>query len=468
MGLTLSAKSKGIYMRIRYDIDRLCLLLAAALTLLLAGCATTPPLHVDLMPSPQVYGEGGITPFTDDNVITESPYMGMLYATDRAPSDPETAKKQKERFYTSDRGSLLRLGLAEINLGEGEYTWEEARQISLAKNRPDKYPLNVVDVDELGILDDSYHPFVEEELLALRSEEPAQRFAKLINGKLDLSRQKEIFIYVPGYKVVFENPILVAMELWHYLGYEGVFIAFSWPATPKQTAYFTDAETTIASAYFLQVFLEYLAQSTTAEHINIVGYSQGTRVVTRAIQNLALKNSGRTRQEVQKQMRIGNVILIGGDLSRETMASYIIDGFLNIPNHLTVYVSEKDKAMSMAEFLFGRQRIGGMFKPDELTPSVVRFLEHTPEVSVVNVTDAEGATTENGHRYFRKSPWASSDLLMILRYNLSPAERGLVQSDGLPIWSFPPDYITQLRGAIMKANPSLGGIIKEQDTTDDQ
>jgi hypothetical protein len=41
------------------------------------------------------------------------------------------------------------------------------------------------------------------------------------------------------------------------------------------------------------------------------------------------------------------------------------------------------------------------------------------------VTDAEGARTGNDHRYFRKSPWASSDILMMLMYGLTPEQRGL-------------------------------------------
>ncbi|MBW1865685.1 MAG: alpha/beta hydrolase [Deltaproteobacteria bacterium] len=69
---------------------------------------------------------------------------------------------------------------------------------------------------------------------------PAERFAHLVNEKLKGSQKKDVYIYVHGYKVVFENPILVATELWHYLGYEGVFIAFAWPSTPKALAYVMD------------------------------------------------------------------------------------------------------------------------------------------------------------------------------------------------------------------------------------
>ena len=40
-------------------------------------------------------------------------------------------------------------------MGPEGISWEEARRMSLLKNRTDKYPLKVVEVEELGILDKS-------------------------------------------------------------------------------------------------------------------------------------------------------------------------------------------------------------------------------------------------------------------------------------------------------------------------
>jgi len=62
-----------------------------------------------------------------------------------------------------------------------------------------------------------------------------EEFARAINDKLASSERKHVYIYVHGYKVVFENPILVATELWHFLGYDGVFISYAWPATPNDS-----------------------------------------------------------------------------------------------------------------------------------------------------------------------------------------------------------------------------------------
>jgi hypothetical protein len=104
-----------------------------------------------------------------------------------------------------------------------------------------------------------------------------------------------------------------------------------------------------------------------------------------------------------------------------------------------------------------------MFPPGKIDATTLEFLSARPELRVINVTQAEGATSGNGHAYFRSSPWASSDLLMSLRYDLAPSERGLVRSENNPVWSFPPDYITRLRSAIVKANPALAEKVNAQE-----
>ncbi len=84
------------------------------------------------------------------------------------------------------------------------------------------------------------------------------------------------------------------------------------------------------------------------------------------------------------------------------------------------------------------------------------------DISLINVTEAEGATVGNGHGYFRQSPWASSDILTTLAYDLRPADRGLVRAADSPIWTFPPDYIERLRTTLIRANPELAKELKNR------
>ena len=91
-----------------------------------------------------------------------------------------------------------------------------------------------------------------------------------------------------------------------------------------------------------------------------------------------------------------------------------------------------------------------------MSTSVAAYLyQNETEVSVINVTEAKWATGGNGHDYFRRSPWASSDILATLAYDLSPADGSLVRTEDAPVWRFPADYIKRLRVALIKNNPEL-------------
>jgi esterase/lipase superfamily enzyme len=421
----------------------LTLVLIAGLT----ACSTKKFNEINLMPAPDVYEEGAVDPFTDTNPIEKIPYNGILYATDRSPAG------ENDHFYKNKRGNLLRLGSAKIKVGKEDITWEEARRISLLKNRTDKYPIKVTEVEELGILDRSISVFTPPDLISGELYQPAKRFAELVNEKLKQSRRKDIYIYVHGYKVVFENPILVATELWHFLGYDGVFIAYAWPSTPKTLAYVSDLETAALSSHFLQIFLQYLAEETDAENIHIVGYSAGTRVVISALAQLAMLHANQDKAAIQRKLRIGHVILTASDFDRQLFGIQLVKGLLKIPRTLTVYVSESDSALGFSKWLFGRERLGQMWEDRKLPDIAAKYIRERQELIFIDVTDAESAATGNGHAYFRKSPWTSSDILMTLMHDLKPDERGLVKSEDIPIWTFPPDYIQRLRAALPDVLP---------------
>jgi len=425
------------------------MVLTITLALGSAACTKKNSHSINLMPSPDIYLDEDIDPFSGIDTDVEAPYFGMLFATDRNP-DSEPG----EPYYTNSRGFLLRLGKAVVEMGEGQYTWEEARQISLLKNRGGNYPLKVTAVDEIGILDRSISTFTPPDKIPPNPEAPGRQFAELINAKLAISKKKDIYIYVHGYKVVFSNPILVAIELWHYIAYDGVFIAFAWPSTPKTTAYMADLESAVLSAYNLRKLLEYIAENTDAERVHILGYSAGTRVVLNALSQLMFMHKNEGRSKLSQQLRIGRVILVGSDFDRQLFGALLDEGILDTMETMSIYVSRHDKALGLSRWIFNRDRLGQVDQAS-LDPIVVQYLHRTPQLDLIDVSDVEGATKGNGHAYFRNSPWASSDILMALMYDLEPGERGLVNTPERPIWTFPDDYIKRLKAALKSANPDL-------------
>jgi hypothetical protein len=411
------------------------------------------------MPAPDVYGDGLLDPLPDQNPFERIPYGGMLYVTDRKRAGPDDA----EKYYVNDLGTILRLGVARIDLGKKEFTWEKAREISLLKSRTEKFPVKVRDVEEWGILNTSIPFFTDGKSIDGDDLPPdaSDHFADQIRKQLERSIRKHVYIYVHGYKVVYENPVLIASELWHFLGYDGAFIAYAWPSTPSYFSYFKDTDTSQGYSRNFRLLLEFLAENTDAEEIHIVGFSNGTRLVARSLEQLALKHSDKSAEEIQRKLRISNVILVSSDIDRGVFGSYIADGLLNVPRDLTVYMSKYDRALGLSRFLTNRHRVGQMFNDGTMSFGASNLLTNYPDkISVINVSDAEGTKDGNGHDYFRSSPWTSSDILMTLSYNLTPSQRGLYRQTDVPVYTFPPDYVTRLWDALTTVDPDFADSYK--------
>lgn len=170
--------------------------------------------------------------------------------------------------------------------------------------RKPRYRLRVARVDEIGVLAETASFLTDPALLPQDLDATAATFAATVDAKLARSRSRDVVIDVHGFKVPFENPLLVATELRHFMGYEGVFIPYSWPATPKLLAYLSDVETTALSAHYLAQFVRFLRRDTEAERVHIIGYSAGTRLVLDALSMLALNGEAEPGQA-----RTGEVIL---------------------------------------------------------------------------------------------------------------------------------------------------------------
>ncbi len=414
-----------------------------------SACSSTPH-KINLMPAPAVFADGTINLLPAGQPPVSYDDFGMLYATDRKPSD----RPDERPFYYNQAGFIVRLGQARVSVGRPGIQWEEARRISLASNRPRDFPLQVLSVRETDAL---YHTdtfLTPTSAMTALPQGNGPAFARLVNQRLEASGIREVYIYVHGYRVVFDIPVLVAAELWHFLGYRGAFIAYTWPSTPHFLAYAADVETAIHMTRKLRLFLTYLAEETQVEKINIIGFSAGSRLVVGALEQLALRNAAATDEQIRRNVRIGNVIIVGGDISRKGFATAVADGLLRIPLRLSVYVSSADRALIWSRRIFRHKRLGQMFGEDP-PPRTLDFLHAHPSLEVIDVTRAAGSTTGNGHGYFSQSPWVSSDLLTLLAFDLDPEQRGLVKKTALPVWTFPPDYIERLQATLIKSNPDL-------------
>lgn len=416
------------------------ILLSAALV---AACATSSAYQYDLIPIPVTFNEA-----VAEGTADAAPYDGILYVTDREPAEADDSVL----YYKYERASALRVGTAKVDYSGKPKS--EAELDELARVEPGKqtdFPLSITDTTELGYLEQALPtPFLTSDEELRGTPQADDKFIELIDRKLAASRTRDIYLYVHGYKVVFENPVIVSAQLWHFMNNDGVFLPFAWTATPKRFAYIKDTQTAEISARNFRLLLQFLIENTDVERIHIIGYSAGTRVVIGALNQLALMQTGQSDSTTRG--RIGQVAIVGSDYDRQRWVAAVADGLLQVSETLTIYVSPYDDALGLSELVFGEARLGKL-ETDPVSETVQDWLISNERLNFVDVTGVVGSETRNGHAYFQTSPWISSDILATLLYGLAPAERGLVRRTNALSWSFPPDYDVGLK-AIIEAQAS--------------
>ncbi len=408
--------------------------------LALAGCASGSYDSVALMPPPLLHQTGGFDPYGGLTPESFAEQSALLYVTDRKPGEGD------DRPYADARGHLLRAGVATVRATPPFRDWEDVRSVTIEGRRAQDYVLSVGQVEEIGVLPVGLTSFNVEAPADAALEEAAAEFAARIDRQLALSGSQDAVIFVHGYNVGFEYPLLVSKELQHYLGYRGAFITFAWPATPSRLAYFQDLETTDATVRTLRMFAQFRTERTRARRIHLIGYSAGSRIAFGAAYRVALEAAAAPAGD--SPARLGDLILLGSDIDPVYFLQGVAHGLLDATDRVAVYMSETDSALGLSNFVFAQRRLGETLGPEDLSDALEARLAPLDRLEFIDVSGADGAEAGNGHWYFRSSPWVSSDLLFGLLSDLRPADRGLTRAPGKAVWRFPEDYADRLRQAV--------------------
>jgi hypothetical protein len=127
-------------------------------------------------------------------------------------------------------------------------------------------------------------------------------------------------------------------------------------------------EAAALNSHSLRILAEYLAEETQAERINIIGYSAGSRVMIVALDQFSLIYQCADVAAFKYDLSIWQVILVGSDYDRDLFAAALVNGLLNLPERLTIYLSETDRATGISQRVFGRNRLGQMWQERPLKP----------------------------------------------------------------------------------------------------
>ncbi|MHC4083197.1 MAG: alpha/beta hydrolase [Planctomycetota bacterium] len=434
--------------------------LIALLVLLAIASGCQQP---QLVPTPNVYLDPGVEPFTDVPSVFRTNTVDMLYATDRMPKEPGKGAPQRHLpddyiRYGYERSRSLVFGSCVVEIGK-DVSWDALVEASRTEKRKVRLPLHVRSITETGRFPETPPPL--EVVNGVRRVPPSYQDAKQnavdafhdeLRRRLTQTPRKEALVFVHGFNNTFEEVAHRMTDLWHFLGREGVPIIYSWPAGHPGLlkGYTHDRESSEYTIFHLKEFIRTLAACPELESINFVSHSRGTDVLMTAVRELILvtRASGR---DLRSSLKFGAIILAAPDISGEVFlqrnSSENLQGGCET---LTFYVMKNDRAIGSAEWLFADKKRIGQIRPDQISERQRTRFEALQEVAVV---DSRIKTDFLGHGYFLSSPATLSDLILDLRYDRKPGA-----ANGRPLTEIAPSYYILDDNYPQKAAPMPTGM----------
>jgi len=381
---------------------------------------------------PAIFRSGQIDPLADVQPAQQTPAQTIFYATDRQ-YDPDARDWLQYNRYRADQ---LDLGTIEISYGDDD-TWTDMRAAMQGQCDGDG-DLRSPTITQINRVAE----FGRRETDPLVTAAP---FIEQLNAQLDQSTGREITIYVHGFKTNFQNAVLDASEYELYTGGLGPFIVYTWPSYDSLFEYSHDRDSVRFTSAHARRLVAYLADQINAgtlhaDRINFIAHSSGVEIVGSVLRELALISSEQTPEERQERWRIGSVLLIAPDISTDVARERVLrEDLRGMIDQMVVYLSRHDTALRWADIiLYGSPRLGAIHEED-LTEEDHYWLARAHNVTLIDVESSpyHGFVNHSHHRF---SPGVASDIILSLRSDLTPTQRGLILTPGQTIWKFAPDY----------------------------
>jgi esterase/lipase superfamily enzyme len=276
-----------------------------------------------------------------------------------------------------------------------------------------------------------------EKFVALRKTERLadEPFYRLLRERVAQSPERELFVFVHGFNVSFEDAARRTGQICYDLKFAGAPVFFSWPAHDKFLLTYPADETNVAwSSPHLKRFLLDIVAHSQARSINLIAHSMGNRALAAALHDIDL--------ELRDQGRLFNqVVLAAPDIDADDFRTNIAPAMQRTARRLTLYASSRDDALRASQFVHHSPRAG-----DAGSGLVV-----VPGIDTIDVTAIDSSPW--GHSYYGSSDPVLRDLELLLtraaapqdRMWLSPAER-----DGLTYWIFQPERTAAGAGTLSR------------------
>jgi len=424
------------------------------LLVLLAGCQRVP------MYVPTMFRAGAIDAFPDLTDKERSATATVFFATDRRAEDGG----EDWQVYGRQRSDLLDLGTVKVHFGDGEPgDWDQL--VKLTSGQPGESRLNPNPTATYRYGELYTTQFITDEATGLprrvdTANGASERFITELAAAVDASEGKEITLYIHGFKNGFEEAIKTAAEYDLYTAGLGPFICYSWPSYNSKWEYSHDRDSVHYTTAHCRDLFEFFGKNIAAgklnpKRINIIAHSSGAEVVGATLRELSLLSREATAEQRRERLRIGAVLMIAPDVSTDVARERVLkEDLTGMYEQIVVYSSKRDRALHWASrFLYRTNRLGSIREKD-LSDADRFWLSIYPNVMLV---DVDNQTNHDffKHSHHRFSPATASDIILCLRSDLPPQQRGLVREEGELIWHFADDYKSRVTEAASTVYPAM-------------
>lgn len=257
-------------------------------------------------------------------------------------------------------------------------------------------------------------------------------FHDLLRRRVEQSARRELFVFVHGFNVSFEDAARRTAQIHYDLKFDGAPVFFSWPANDKFIFTYPADETNVAwSVPHLKQFLLEIVKESHAQSINLIAHSMGNRALAAALREIDL--------EMRDQARLFNqVILAAPDIDADDFRNNIAPAMQRTARGLTLYASSRDDALLASQFIHRRPRAG----------DAGEGLTVIAGIDTIDVTAIDDSMW--GHSYYGSSHPVLQDLRALLSRAVPPRERiwlSPAERDGQTYWIFQPARTAALEAA---------------------
>ena len=181
-------------------------------------------------------------------------------------------------------------------------------------------------------------------------------FLAELKEKLVESSRHELFIFVHGYHVTFEDAVRRTAQIAYDMEFTGAAITYSWPSQGNFLGYTTDEDSVQYTVSHLKEFISTITNNNPGTSINLVAHSMGNRALTMVLKEFALEQS----QNSPPAQMFGEVVLAAPDVDADVFKQRVLSqpSILNVAHRVTLYASSNDKALLMSKKVHGFHRAG--------------------------------------------------------------------------------------------------------------